>query len=599
MKLRPKTFEILRLLVENAGRVLRKQELMEAVWPNVHVGDDNLFQCIREIRAALGDDKREIVKLVSGRGYLFTAEVTVAPAAPALRPAAPALAEPTLPEVAPATGGTPTPDVPESPVPDVATETTPPPPSPEPRQPAQPAAELLSGRADTPPAEIRLRRPAAVATGVAVGAVVALAAAAQVVPQVIRPDLVFRRAPPTVAVTAIVDASGDPRGAGVAADVSARLTDGFARIDTIRVVAPRVAESTPRAEPAALSRASSEYELRGELQRAERTWVLRARMIRTATGEVQAVATVSVDADTQDPQLQPSRLAAGVGHPLARRLNETLETGGATATTTTTVASAGRTKVVIEQATAAINQTSRERFGMAQTMLKDALAAEPDNVDLAVALAALQMRGIQMVWYTPDEAAAAEAQAGAALARALAAKPNSIAVLETQCRFLSATNRFVESLVSCARAASLDPWNGLALYLIGLGQLHLGRFEDALATFRQADQFDTPAVSRWTWRLGAGWAELMLGRADDAVPWIEQSIAITPGSGRSHMLLAAALQQTGRTDAARTAMQEGLRLRPGTTSKTVAPPIRSASPLFVEESARLIALMVAAGLPEE
>ncbi|RAI39277.1 hypothetical protein CH338_09980, partial [Rhodoplanes elegans] len=152
VKLRPKTFEILRLLVENAGRVLRKQELMEAVWPNVHVGDDNLFQCIREIRAALGDDKREIVKLVSGRGYLFTAEVTVAPAAPALRPAAPALAEPTLPEVAPATGGTPTPDVPESPVPDVATETTPPPPSPEPRQPAQPAAELLSGRADTPPA---------------------------------------------------------------------------------------------------------------------------------------------------------------------------------------------------------------------------------------------------------------------------------------------------------------------------------------------------------------------------------------------------------------------------------------------------------------
>ncbi|MFD2181863.1 winged helix-turn-helix domain-containing protein [Rhodoplanes azumiensis] len=565
VKLRPKTFEILRLLVQNAGRVLRKQELMEAVWPDVHVGDDNLFQCIREIRAALGDDTRQTVKLVSGRGYLFTAEVTVAADAPALRPAAPAPAEPTLPEVAPTTGGTP-----------------------------EPAADRPSGRAQTPPAKTRLRRPAAVAAGVAVGAVVALAAATQVIPQVIRPDLVVRRAPPTLAVTAIVDASGDPRGAGVAADVTARLTDGFAHIDTIRVVAPRVAESASRAEPAALSRASSDYELRGELQRAGRSWVLRARLIRPATGEIQAVATVSVDAHMPDPQLQQSRLAAGVGHPLARRLNESLEAGSQSA-----AASAGRTKVVIEQATAAINQTSRERFGMAQTMLEGALAAEPDNVDLAVALAALQMRGIQMVWYTPDEAAAAEAQAGAALERALAAKPNAIAVLETQCRFLSATNRFVESLVSCARAASLDPWNGLALYLIGLGQLHLGRFEDALATFRQADQFDTPAVSRWTWRLGAGWAQLMLGRGDDAVPWIEQSIAITPGTGRSHMLLAAALQQAGRTDEARAAMQEGLRLRPGTTAKTVAPPTRNASPLFVEGATRLITLMVAAGLPEQ
>lgn len=588
VKLRRKTFEILRLLVQNAGRVVRKQELMEAVWPNVHVGDDNLFQCIREIRAALGDDTREMVKLVSGRGYLFTAEVTVAPAAPTLRSAVTALAEPTLPEVGPATAG-----VPEAAVSEVAAETTPPPPAPEPRQPPQPAADFPSARTETPPSKIRLRRPAAIAAGVAVCAVVALAAAAQV----IRPDLVFRRTAPTLAVTAIIDASGDPRGAGVAADVTARLTDGFARIDTIRVVAPRVAESAPAAAPAALSRASSDYELRGELQRSEQSWVLRARVIRTATGEVQAVATVSVDADTPDLQLQQSRLAAGVGHPLARRLNESLEAGGSSSTTP--AASAGRTKVVIEQATAAINQTSRERFGMAQTMLKGALAAEPDNVDLAVALAALQMRGIQMVWYAPDEAAAAEAQAGAALERALAAKPNAIAVLEMQCRFLSATNRFVESLVSCARAASLDPWNGLALYLIGLGQLHLGRFEDALATFRQADQFDTPPVSRWTWRLGVGWAQLMLGRGDDAVPWIEQSIAITPGTGRSHMLLAAAYQQAGRGAEARAAMQEGLRLRPGTTARNVVPPTKNASPIYVETATRVVALMVAAGLPAQ
>src|SRR5437763_9785486 len=83
VRLRPKSLEILRLLAGNAGRVLSKQQLMEAVWPNVHVGEDSLFQCIREIRAALGDDRRQIIKLASGRGYLFAVEVTIAPDGPA------------------------------------------------------------------------------------------------------------------------------------------------------------------------------------------------------------------------------------------------------------------------------------------------------------------------------------------------------------------------------------------------------------------------------------------------------------------------------------------------------------------------------------
>jgi DNA-binding winged helix-turn-helix (wHTH) protein len=40
---------MLRLLAANPGRVFGWQELMEAVWPNVHVAEDSLFQCIREL----------------------------------------------------------------------------------------------------------------------------------------------------------------------------------------------------------------------------------------------------------------------------------------------------------------------------------------------------------------------------------------------------------------------------------------------------------------------------------------------------------------------------------------------------------------------
>ena len=110
---------------------------------------------------------------------------------------------------------------------------------------------------------------------------------------------------------------------------------------------------------------------------------------------------------------------------------------------------------------------------------------------------------------------------------------------------------------------SFDPWNGIALYHVGLAQIQTGRFEDALATFKQADRFDTPQVSRWTWVVGAGRANLLMGRAEDAVPWLLKSIAITSASGRTHMLLAAAYQQLGKSDEAKAAMEKGLELRPG------------------------------------
>ena len=56
--LRPKALEVLCCLVQNAGRLVSKQELFEAVWPNVTVSDDSLVQCIRELRQKLSDENR-------------------------------------------------------------------------------------------------------------------------------------------------------------------------------------------------------------------------------------------------------------------------------------------------------------------------------------------------------------------------------------------------------------------------------------------------------------------------------------------------------------------------------------------------------------
>src|SRR5262245_11727616 len=75
--LRPKAFEVLRYLVNNAGRLVAKREIHDAVWPNVAVSDESIKQCIRELRGKLGEGGHSLIKTIPRRGYLFDAAVSV------------------------------------------------------------------------------------------------------------------------------------------------------------------------------------------------------------------------------------------------------------------------------------------------------------------------------------------------------------------------------------------------------------------------------------------------------------------------------------------------------------------------------------------
>src|SRR6185436_1662849 len=175
----------------------------------------------------------------------------------------------------------------------------------------------------------------------------------------LRPGLIFARGPATIVVMPIADESNDPVVAQMAADVSGRLTDGLAKIENIRVLIPE--QATTKAD----------FVVKGELQKSEQAWTIRARMTESATGEVKWTASYQVNPADTDLQTQQSRLAAGVGHVLALRVNELLSANTPPST---------KSKVVIEQATAHINQTSPERFQAAQAMLEKALAEDPGNV---------------------------------------------------------------------------------------------------------------------------------------------------------------------------------------------------------------------------
>lgn len=65
--------EVLVYLVQNAGRTVTKQELMESVWKDTFVGEDNLTQAILRIRKALHDDKENarFIRTIPRTGYRF------------------------------------------------------------------------------------------------------------------------------------------------------------------------------------------------------------------------------------------------------------------------------------------------------------------------------------------------------------------------------------------------------------------------------------------------------------------------------------------------------------------------------------------------
>src|SRR5690348_1926489 len=77
--LTPKAFETLLALVENAGRGLGKDELLQRVWPDTFVEEGSLTRNISVLRKVLGDENGEYIETVPKRGYRFVAPVREIP----------------------------------------------------------------------------------------------------------------------------------------------------------------------------------------------------------------------------------------------------------------------------------------------------------------------------------------------------------------------------------------------------------------------------------------------------------------------------------------------------------------------------------------
>src|ERR1700682_5906523 len=76
LRLTPKAFQLLTLLVEKRPSAVSKEEIEDALWPEKLVTEGNVTTLVKEIRHVLGDDARApgLVRTVYGYGYAVTQE---------------------------------------------------------------------------------------------------------------------------------------------------------------------------------------------------------------------------------------------------------------------------------------------------------------------------------------------------------------------------------------------------------------------------------------------------------------------------------------------------------------------------------------------
>lgn len=79
----PKAYDVLRYFVENPGRLVTQDELLEKLWPETYVNPEAIRKYVLDIRKILGDrpDRPEFIETVTKRGYRFIARVMDASAA--------------------------------------------------------------------------------------------------------------------------------------------------------------------------------------------------------------------------------------------------------------------------------------------------------------------------------------------------------------------------------------------------------------------------------------------------------------------------------------------------------------------------------------
>src|SRR5215468_6612582 len=196
-----------------------------------------------------------------------------------------------------------------------------------------------------------------------------------------------------------------------------------------------------------------------------------------------------------------------------------------------------------------------ELSAQAQQWFLAVLARDPRNVEALVGLARTCQYLVSNPWWGDPQAAAAASDLGReAVAIALALAPGHAFAKCTQGMLCSAAGQLEEAAHAFDQALAMDGSLGLAHGFAGYNAAPLGRADQTLPAIERAMRLDPTDRRHSIWFFFGGFAELLLGRVEQAVGLLEKSLERNSSYGSGQLFLMAALSLLGRPgDAARLA----------------------------------------------
>jgi DNA-binding winged helix-turn-helix (wHTH) protein/tetratricopeptide (TPR) repeat protein len=539
--LRPQCLKVLAYLVGRPGQVVTNGELIESCWENPkQTSINSLAQCIKEIREALGKTQHEIVRTVPRKGYLFAAPVSV------VEEAARAGLEMGAPD-------------------------------------GQRFAAAIAGRWPPLPQRWKVAVAAIVLVSVLVGGTWAFWSSAGREPELTMmavPSLVVLPIKPPLGEADVALATlGDEIAAGIW-----RAPRGF--IPDIRP--PSAAKDESEEPTAAGRRLGVRYVVRALARRDKENILVAVQLIETQTGRQVWVGDVAYGSDERDAQ---SRAAARIGQMLAdeilrvearRPLPVNMQAGH--------FVMLGR-PLMTDGRDAASNAKAIAYF-------EKALGVDPQHVLALVHYARATAIHRLSGWMDENEVEQRIAKAEAAIDLAIRRAPSAGGYV-TQGGVLRAKGEHGLAIAAFEHALELDPSFFPARAELGRSLIDVGEAEKAIALFKQALEANPPGIPRFMWYYWMGLAALHLpGRHEEALMWLNKSLGENRHHDLTYRLVAVALDDAGRRDEARKAIEKALNLRQSATLDDWKTPNLRSHPEVAKVREHIRATLKRLGVPE-
>ena len=558
LSLRPKSFDVLLYLARNPGRVVSKDELIEAVWPNIFVTENSLVQCVSEIRAILDDDAQKVLKTIARRGYLFAAAVSEVEQPPG-RQAAQAVA---------GTGR---------------------------RAPADEAA------AASHPGSVTRRLAARHLLAVVAAGLVVLAAAGAVWLLAGRPgsepamsaspDTARKSAPlpdrVSIAVLPFDGFGGDADAPALGDALADVIISSLSKLPAVFVIA-RNSTFAYKGRPMKVQTVANElgvrYLLEGSVQKLGSKIRITAQLIDASTGfhrwseiydrEIDDIFALQDEITLTVVTALQINLTQGELARVRRRGTNNL-----------------RAWLLVNQSFEHLVRFTKEDNELARELAEEAIALDPSFPEAYVRLGRTHLVDFHSGWV---------ANPADSLRRSIELVQQALALDDTYpdtYHLLSAIylylKRHDDARLAVAKALALSPNHSLAKANLGMILTYSGEPEAAIGMFEEAMRL-SPIYPGW-YSSELARAYFLMGRYDQAVEALQRRLRGEPNSGEALVLLAASESAAGRLDRAKAALDRFLAPRAHYTLRHYASGEFYKNP---EDLNRVLAALHKAGLPE-